>query len=69
MRITTAETFRALHHTNQPLLLPNAWDVASAAALANAGFAAIGTTGLGIAAAHGLPDAEGLTCEIGRAHV
>ena len=38
------------------MLLPNAWDVASAAVLAAAGFAAIGTTSLGVAAAHGLPD-------------
>lgn len=61
MPITATETFRALHHTDQPLLLPNAWDVASAAALAKAGFVAIGTTSLGVAAAHGVPDAEGLT--------
>jgi 2-methylisocitrate lyase-like PEP mutase family enzyme len=43
------------------LLLPNAWDFASAAALAAAGFTAIGTTSLGVAVAHGLPDAEGMT--------
>ncbi|MGY0072005.1 isocitrate lyase/PEP mutase family protein (plasmid) [Streptomyces sp. QTS137] len=52
--------FHALHYADQPLLLPNAWDFASAAALAAAGFAAIGTTSLGVAAAHGLPDAAGL---------
>ncbi|WP_438487482.1 isocitrate lyase/PEP mutase family protein [Streptomyces sp. S186] len=53
--------FHALHHTpGRPLLLPNAWDSASAAALAAAGHAAIGTTSLGIAAAHGHPDGEGL---------
>jgi 2-methylisocitrate lyase-like PEP mutase family enzyme len=49
-------TFRALHHTGTPLLLPNAWDHASAAALAQQGFPAIGTTSLGVAAAAGLPD-------------
>jgi len=48
--------FRDLHRPGAPLLLPNAWDVASALALAGAGFAAIGTTSLGVAAAHGLPD-------------
>ena len=48
--------FRDLHRPGEPLLLPNAWDVASALALAAAGFAAIGTTSLGVAAAHGLPD-------------
>ena len=57
--MTTA--FHALHHTDRPLLLPNAWDFASGAALAAAGFAAIGTTSLGVAAAAGIPDAAGLT--------
>ncbi|GAB7032909.1 isocitrate lyase/phosphoenolpyruvate mutase family protein [Streptomyces sp. NPDC021749] len=52
--------FHALHHADQPLLLPNAWDVASAVALAAAGFAAVGTTSLGVAAAHGYPDGRGL---------
>ncbi|MFJ1975448.1 isocitrate lyase/phosphoenolpyruvate mutase family protein [Streptomyces sp. NPDC087903] len=52
--------FHALHHADRPLLLPNAWDFASAAALAAAGFDAIGTTSLGVAVAHGLPDAAGL---------
>ncbi|GGW99962.1 isocitrate lyase/PEP mutase family protein [Streptomyces noursei] len=52
--------FRALHHApGRPLLLPNAWDSASAVALANAGHPAIGTTSLGVAAAHGYPDGEG----------
>jgi 2-methylisocitrate lyase-like PEP mutase family enzyme len=51
--------FRSLHVPGAPLLLPNAWDVASAAALAAAGFRAIGTTSLGVAAAHGLPDGRG----------
>jgi 2-methylisocitrate lyase-like PEP mutase family enzyme len=51
--------FRALHRPGSPLLLPNAWDVASALALAAAGFAAVGTTSLGVAAAHGLPDGAG----------
>ncbi len=52
--------FHALHHADQPLLLPNAWDVASAVALAGAGYAAIGTTSLGVAAAHGYPDGRAL---------
>jgi 2-methylisocitrate lyase-like PEP mutase family enzyme len=53
--------FSALHHGPRPLLLPNAWDHASAAALAARGFAAIGTTSLGVAAAAGLPDGAGVT--------
>lgn len=52
--------FHALHHADQPLLLPNAWDVASAVALAGAGYAAVGTTSLGVAAAHGYPDGRAL---------
>lgn len=43
------------------MLLPNAWDFASAAALARQGYLAIGTTSLGVAASHGLPDAAGAT--------
>ncbi|WP_328328716.1 MULTISPECIES: isocitrate lyase/PEP mutase family protein [unclassified Streptomyces] len=55
------EEFRALHQPTAegPLVLPNAWDHASAAALAEAGFRAIGTTSLGVAAAAGKPDATG----------
>ncbi|WP_149825104.1 isocitrate lyase/phosphoenolpyruvate mutase family protein [Streptomyces tailanensis] len=50
-----------LHHRPTPLLLPNAWDHASAAALAARGFEAIGTTSLGVAAAAGLPDGAAAT--------
>ncbi|WP_432012779.1 isocitrate lyase/PEP mutase family protein [Streptomyces cucumeris] len=53
--------FHRLHHTGRPLLLPNAWDHASAAALVRRGFPAIGTTSLGVAVAAGLPDATGAT--------
>lgn len=40
------------------LLLPNAWDAASARIFEHAGFPAIGTTSGGIANARGLPDGE-----------
>ncbi|MWA00314.1 isocitrate lyase/phosphoenolpyruvate mutase family protein [Actinomadura sp. LD22] len=53
------QTFRDLHHGDGPLLLPNAWDFASGAALAQAGFPAVGTTSLGVAAAAGKTDATG----------
>ena len=43
--------FADLHKPGDPLVLPNAWDHASAAALAEAGFPAVGTTSLGVAAA------------------
>ncbi len=52
--------FRDLHRRGEPLLLPNAWDHASAALFA-AHFPAIGTTSLGVASAHGVPDGGGLT--------
>ncbi len=55
--------FARLHRRTGPLLLPNAWDYASAAALAAEGFAAVGTTSLGVAAAAGLPDGAGATFE------
>jgi 2-methylisocitrate lyase-like PEP mutase family enzyme len=49
-------TFHDLHHGDTPLLLPNAWDVASAVAFAEAGFPAVGTTSFGVGAAAGRPD-------------
>ena len=52
--------FHALHHGDRPLLLPNAWDHASAAAFTARGHPAVGTTSLGVAAAAGLPDAAGV---------
>ncbi|WP_345586661.1 isocitrate lyase/phosphoenolpyruvate mutase family protein [Streptomyces prasinosporus] len=55
--------FTDLHHADEPLLLPNAWDHASALALADRGFPAVGTTSLAVAAAAGLPDGEGATRE------
>jgi len=53
--------FADLHHAAEPLLLPNAWDHASAVALAAQGFRAVGTTSLGVAAAAGLPDGASAT--------
>lgn len=49
-------TFHELHDAAEPLLLPNAWDVPSALAFLDAGFAAIGTTSFGIASSLGRPD-------------
>jgi 2-methylisocitrate lyase-like PEP mutase family enzyme len=48
--------FAELHHDALPLLLPNAWDVASALMFAEAGFEAVGTTSMGVANSTGLPD-------------
>ena len=52
-----AERFRH-DNTAGRLLLPNAWDAASARIFEDAGFAAVGTTSAGIAYAHGVRDAE-----------
>lgn len=49
-------TFHELHDGDLPLLLPNAWDVASALAFLDAGFPAIGTTSFGVAASGGRAD-------------
>lgn len=53
--------FADLHRAGEPLLLPNAWDFGSAAVLVAAGFPALGTTSLGVAAVAGLPDGRGAT--------
>ena len=58
-----ATVFAGLHRAGEPLLLPNAWDHASARALAGQGFRAVGTTSLGVAAAAGLPDGAAATRE------
>jgi 2-methylisocitrate lyase-like PEP mutase family enzyme len=49
-------SFRDLHYTDEPLLLPNAWDVSSALAFYHAGYRAVGTTSFGVAATAGHPD-------------
>jgi 2-methylisocitrate lyase-like PEP mutase family enzyme len=55
-----AERLRALHHGPAPLILANAWDVASAVAVARAGASAIATTSSGVAASLGYPDGEAI---------
>jgi 2-methylisocitrate lyase-like PEP mutase family enzyme len=51
-----AEQLRALHRTPPMLVLPNAWDAASARLIEAEGFPAIATTSAGVAAALGYPD-------------
>lgn len=53
-----ADLLRKLHHGPRVLLLPNAWDVASARIFEDAGFPAIATTSAGIAFTLGYPDGE-----------
>jgi 2-methylisocitrate lyase-like PEP mutase family enzyme len=60
MQIRNAEVFASLHRAGAPLLLANAWDVASAVAIESAGAKAIATTSAGVAWSLGVPDAAGL---------
>jgi 2-methylisocitrate lyase-like PEP mutase family enzyme len=53
-----AERFRKLHLGPRTLLLPNAWDVASARILEEAGFEAIATSSAGVAFSLGYPDGQ-----------
>jgi 2-methylisocitrate lyase-like PEP mutase family enzyme len=53
-----ARQFLELHHGPKILVLPNAWDVASARIFEDAGFPAIGTTSAGIANSFGYPDGQ-----------
>jgi 2-methylisocitrate lyase-like PEP mutase family enzyme len=53
-----AMQFRQLHHGPKVLILPNAWDVASARIFEDAGFSAIATTSAGIAFSLGYPDGQ-----------
>jgi len=53
------ELLRSLHRPGAPLLLPNAWDVATARAVAAAGFPVVATTSGGVAATLGYADHEG----------
>jgi 2-methylisocitrate lyase-like PEP mutase family enzyme len=57
-------SFSELHNGSTPFVLPNAWDVPSALALLDAGFAALGTTSFGVAASHGTPDGGRSTREL-----
>jgi 2-methylisocitrate lyase-like PEP mutase family enzyme len=53
-----AEELRKLHGGPRVLVLPNAWDVASARVLEELGYPAIATTSAGVAFALGYPDGQ-----------
>jgi 2-methylisocitrate lyase-like PEP mutase family enzyme len=59
-QVRQAEMFASLHRRGDPLLLPNAWDVASAVIIASAGAKAIATTSAGVAWSLGVRDAADL---------
>jgi 2-methylisocitrate lyase-like PEP mutase family enzyme len=56
-----AEELRKLHSGPRMLVLPNAWDVASARVLEELGYPAIATTSAGVAFALGYPDGQRVT--------
>ncbi|MFI5058392.1 MAG: isocitrate lyase/phosphoenolpyruvate mutase family protein [Candidatus Acidiferrales bacterium] len=58
-----AERLRKLHHGPRILVFPNAWDVASARMMEEAGYPAIATSSSGVSAALGYPDGQRISRE------
>jgi 2-methylisocitrate lyase-like PEP mutase family enzyme len=58
-----AAQFRDMHLGGEMVVLPNAWDHASAALMIEAGYPVIATTSAGVAFARGYPDGERMTRE------
>jgi 2-methylisocitrate lyase-like PEP mutase family enzyme len=56
-----AEAFRTMHDRSKILVLPNAWDVASAKIFEAAGFRAVATTSSGVANSLGYPDGQAVS--------
>jgi 2-methylisocitrate lyase-like PEP mutase family enzyme len=61
---TLAERFRASHGQGRLLVLPNAWDAASARLVEVSGAEAIATSSAAVAWAHGYADGEHLPIEV-----
>jgi 2-methylisocitrate lyase-like PEP mutase family enzyme len=59
----SAVSFRTMHRGPKMLVLPNAWDVASARVFEDAGFGAIASTSAGVAFSLGYPDGQKITRE------
>ncbi|WP_229401165.1 isocitrate lyase/PEP mutase family protein [Micromonospora okii] len=53
-----AQLLHSLHRPGSPLVLPNAWDAASARIVADCGAAAVATTSAGVSWSLGSPDGE-----------
>lgn len=62
--MTTASTFRSLHAPGEMLVLPNAWDSASAALFEASGARATATTSSAMAWSLGYPDGEHVPIEL-----
>jgi 2-methylisocitrate lyase-like PEP mutase family enzyme len=61
--VEKARRFHALHVPGSPVILANAWDVASARVVEDAGAAAVATTSAGVAWSLGAPDGDRLPRE------
>jgi 2-methylisocitrate lyase-like PEP mutase family enzyme len=59
-----AELFRKLHDGPEVLVLPNAWDAASAAIMADAGAKAVATSSAAVAWAYGYADGDVLPVDL-----
>ena len=57
-QVARADALRKLHRADRPLLLPNAWDVASARAVVKAGFPVVATTSAGVVESLGWRDRD-----------
>jgi len=60
---TTTRRFRDLHAREQVLIMPNAWDAASAALVRSAGADAIATTSAAVAWSRGYPDGNAMPAD------
>jgi 2-methylisocitrate lyase-like PEP mutase family enzyme len=63
MNTTDAARLRALHVKGEPLILPNAWDAASAASVESAGFKVVATSSFATARILGYDDGEAAPVE------
>lgn len=61
--MSTYKNFVHLHHTDQPLVLGNAWDVNSAHVIAKSGYKALGTSSAAVANTLGYQDGEHISFE------
>ena len=61
---TASDAFRRLHAPGELLVLPNAWDAASARLIEDCGATAIATTSAGVAWALGHPDGNALPPDV-----
>lgn len=59
-----AQAFRDLHRTRKAFLLPNVWDPFSAKLVAKAGFPAIGTASIAVAAVNNYLDGEQIPFDV-----